>query len=46
MSLLEIACPHCGKSIAFSPIDYINTAGDGTKGARWRSFRIGMWPLR
>ena len=25
MSLLETACPHCGKSMVFSPIDYINT---------------------
>lgn len=25
MSLLEIACPHCGKPMTFSPIDYINT---------------------
>ena len=25
MSLLETACSHCGKSMVFSPIDYINT---------------------
>ena len=25
MSLLETVCPHCGKSMVFSPIDYINT---------------------
>lgn len=25
MSLLETACPHCGKSMVFSLIDYINT---------------------
>lgn len=25
MSLLETACPHCGKSMVFSPIDSINT---------------------